>query len=102
MKKASRAFKESSDKLDWEDLGVPQECKPQKARTGKFNYTIKSASNGSYYCVVEVQLANKQFYVKKAKPEFKMSATIKWNKFDSTEAAWIHVKQAIEWIEGST
>ena len=96
-----KAAARSTDKYDYKDFGVPEECKPQGEQKGKYNYTIKSPWNGVYSCTVEVQMATEAFYVKKAKPEFTSSPTIKWAKFESVADAWEHVKQEIGWGEGS-
>lgn len=88
--------------LEPKDMQIPADCLPQGVRKGRYNYTIKSpfCTEGGVPCVVEVQLANKAFYVKKASPEFVASGaspTIKWSKFANVEEAWTLTKASIGW-----
>lgn len=50
--------------------GFPKEAYPQEPRKGKYNYTIKDGKDA----VVEVQLKNRQFYLKRIGDKLKKVA----------------------------
>ena len=71
-------------------LRMPTACLPTGPSTGKFNYTIHDATGS----VIEVQLQNKIFYIKKKSGKVKFtkedgSPGVPWRESASIDAAWL-------------
>ena len=65
--------------------------KPQREH-GEHNFTVRSDTGA----VIEVQLANRVFYVKAvAKGSWKASPTVRWAEKGSTRQTWL-------WLKGVT
>ena len=81
-------------------LQLPRECWPQDSKTGRFNYTLYGPEHeSSSRPVLEVQLKNKCFYMKKMSDGsgIKTSPTVAWKKYDSTASAFAFCKAHVKW-----
>jgi hypothetical protein len=95
-KGANHEAKPATDMLHHEGFdGLPVEAYPQKARTGNYSYTIHGTNDAGETVVVEVQLKNKIYYVRKAASTFTGSRTVSWGPLGGCHAAWEYVKERV-------
>ena len=77
---------------------LPRECLPQGPRKGNANYAIKCTdASGDAIAFVQVHLANRKFWIKKAVGGLKASPSVSWAKHGGLQAAWDFAKQLSGW-----
>ncbi len=74
---------------------LPPDALPQRAGSGKFNFTIKGLNGAT----VEVQLKHCKFYFKKLAGghEVESKPTVAWSLYPSLDACWLDVKRMVQW-----
>ena len=91
-----KAGSPSTKMISHEGMGIPEEMYPDVGPRGCYSYTVHSMIGGA---VVEVQLRNKGYYVKKmgaglGRPD---PCFFAWSKYGGATAAWEHLRPLIFW-----